>query len=241
MSSPRKRLVLFVEGQADADAAPILVKHLLTEQNAWDCVSLDAAPFQVGNFDDLSGRNADRWHRYLKNAHKRDNLGGILLLLDGDLKSKQSGQRFCPRDQAHDLSRRAMAVGAGVTFSLATVFACREYETWLIASIEALVSPSRHGHAEINIDADFPGGNIEINPRDAKGWLGKHTTPRYKPTTHQVLLTRWMVQNLNPIRQRQLRSFRRLENAVRQLIDALRTDHPVVTPLPPAAPEAEQP
>lgn len=32
-----KRIVLFVEGEGEAEALPKLVKQLLTEQNAWGC------------------------------------------------------------------------------------------------------------------------------------------------------------------------------------------------------------
>jgi hypothetical protein len=44
-----KRIVLFVEGEGEADAVPKLVKRLLTEQNAWDAVWLDEAAFRVGH------------------------------------------------------------------------------------------------------------------------------------------------------------------------------------------------
>lgn len=48
-----KRIVLFVEGEGESDAAPRLVKRLLTEQNAWDAVFLDEHPFRVGEINNL--------------------------------------------------------------------------------------------------------------------------------------------------------------------------------------------
>jgi hypothetical protein len=41
-------LVLFVEGDGDYHAAPILVTRLLTELGAWDAVYLDPQPFGAG-------------------------------------------------------------------------------------------------------------------------------------------------------------------------------------------------
>jgi hypothetical protein len=46
-----KRIVLFVEGEGEADAVPKLVKRLLSEQNAWDAVSLDENTFRVGEVE----------------------------------------------------------------------------------------------------------------------------------------------------------------------------------------------
>jgi hypothetical protein len=51
-----KRIVLFVEGEGESDAVPKLVKKLLTEQNAWDVVFLDDAPFRVGEVTKLDVR-----------------------------------------------------------------------------------------------------------------------------------------------------------------------------------------
>ena len=44
-----KRLVLFVEGDGEHKAAPVLVERLLTEHNAWDCLFLDPHPFRIGS------------------------------------------------------------------------------------------------------------------------------------------------------------------------------------------------
>jgi hypothetical protein len=44
----RKRLVLFVEGEGDERAVPVLIKRFLTDQNAWPEVILDEQPFRIG-------------------------------------------------------------------------------------------------------------------------------------------------------------------------------------------------
>ncbi len=52
-----KRLVLFVEGEGESDAAPILIKRLLTHRKAWEIVTLDESPFRVGAIN----RIAKKW------------------------------------------------------------------------------------------------------------------------------------------------------------------------------------
>ena len=124
----RKRLVLFVEGEGDVTAAPALVKRLLTELATWDCLSLDPDPFRIGAVNNLFGKSEQNWIKKLHFAAKGGNLGGVLLLQDGDITLKQ-GQPFCARDISRDLSRRACAAGAGSVFSVASVFACQEFES----------------------------------------------------------------------------------------------------------------
>ena len=43
-----KRLILFVEGEGEADAVPTLVRRLVTDQDGWNGVFLDDNPFRVG-------------------------------------------------------------------------------------------------------------------------------------------------------------------------------------------------
>ena len=81
----RKRLVLLVEGQGDREAAPVLLKRLLPP-NAFDSVILDSdPPLRVGEFRKLSRNDYQDWRRYLRAAvTTRKNVGGCLLILDGD-------------------------------------------------------------------------------------------------------------------------------------------------------------
>jgi hypothetical protein len=135
--APPKRLVLFVEGEGDAYAVPVLVQRLLNDLAPWDCLFLDRDALRVGNVAKLTGRRAGEWARFIGVARKRRNLGGILLLLDGDVPP--AGEReFCARRTGWDFSRRAREQGAGSLFSVASVFALQEYESWLIGGIEAL-------------------------------------------------------------------------------------------------------
>jgi hypothetical protein len=224
-----KRLVLFVEGKGDIFAAPALIGKLLHELQASDPAAfLDSKPLRVGGVTSLFGKKAKNWTDNLQVAVKRGNLGGILLLLDGDVEAWPD-KRFCARNVGRDLSRRARAAGAGSVFSVASVFACQEFESWLIAGIESLAGKKlANGRIEIPANLKAPAGDLERHPRDAKGWLNQYIPAGYNPPTDQEPLTRAV--DLNAIRQHNLRSFRRLESALRQLVVAIRSGKHIVTP-----------
>ena len=90
-----KRLLLLVEGEGDVEAAPILLKRLISECGAFDVVFLDPHPFQVGEYPKIAKGEFGEWRRFLQAAAKRRNLGGCLLLLDGDSPMKVDGKPFC--------------------------------------------------------------------------------------------------------------------------------------------------
>jgi hypothetical protein len=237
MASP-KRLVLFVEGEGDRDAGPILVSRLLTEMGAWESLFLDDKPFVVGSVDKLTAdENAD-WLRFLKAAGRRKNLGAVLLLLDGDITPIR-GEPFCPVTFGRRLAQQARDAGAGAVFSVATVFACREFESWALAALDRLAGLHfPDGRPGVPVGTDAPAGDLEVAPRDAKGFLDRVIAAGYKPTRDQGPLTRLLVDHLGAVRDRSLRSFRRLEEAVRQLHQAVRTGQHIATPSPlgPASP-----
>ncbi|HWG41200.1 MAG TPA: DUF4276 family protein [Gemmataceae bacterium] len=227
MAAP-KRLVLFVEGDGDVAAAPALIGKLLNEMQASDALFLDSKPLRIGGVTSLFSKKARNWTEKLLVAAKRGNLGGVLLLQDGDMDAWW-GQRFCARDIGRDLSRRARATGAGSVFSVASVFACQEFESWLIAGIESLAGKSlANGRIVIPANLKVPESDLEQHPRDAKGWLNHYIPRGYNPITDQEFLTRAV--DVNAIRQRNPRSFRRLESALRQLVEAIRSGKHIVTP-----------
>ena len=224
----RKRLVLFVEGEGDQKAVPVLVKRLLTEARAWDKIILDPDPFKVRSHGALAKDNYESWTNKLRAAAKRSNVGGVLLVLDGDEKSR-TGEVFCARRAAAELATRAHAAGGGKLFSVAVVFALQEYESWLIAGVKSLAGRPLSG----NLRGVLPGtappdGDLEASPREAKEWLSKFMPDGYKPTTHQQPLSE--IVDIATIRERHLRSFRRFENAVRELVTAMSTADPICTP-----------
>jgi hypothetical protein len=222
-----KRLVLFVEGEGEADAVPKLVKRLLTEMGDWYDILLDDEPFRVGHVSQLVKEDFCKWKRLLGASLKRSNVGGVLLILDGDIE-KVMGKDFCAAAVAKSLVGAAMHVGAGKTFSVAVVFARQEYETWLIAGITSLAGRRLPDGRLIKSNAKAPDGDLELSPRDAKGWLRPFVEGGYKPTRDQAALTTLV--DLEVIRARKLRSFRRLESAVSSLREAIRCDCHIVSP-----------
>ena len=77
-------------------------------------------------------------------------------------------------------------------------------------------------------DAKAPQGDLEESPRDAKGWFSDVIEGGYKPTRDQAELTELV--DLQAVRKRKLRSFRRLESALAQLVSAIRSEKHLVTP-----------
>jgi hypothetical protein len=238
-----KRLVLLVEGQGDVEAAPVLVDRLLKEYNSaepvFDAVCLDRLPLRVGEFAKIR-RNRDQrgvhdfaeWRRFLEMATRdRRNVGGCILLLDGDSPVSIAGRPFCAATAARILAAEARKVGAGKLFSLGIVFACMEFESWLISGIESLqdrrLANERHGIKKTTVSLP---PDPETAPRDAKGWIGKVMTMGYSPTRDQAELTQLV--DLEVVRKRSPRSFRRLESALKQIVAAIRSGNHVVSPMP---------
>jgi hypothetical protein len=152
-----------------------------------------------------------------------------LLLLDGDSKTTAPGQPFCAMHAGRRLAEAAREVGAGTMFSAAIVFACMEFESWLIAGAESLVGkPFPDGRTGLPRAVQSLPPNPEVAPRDAKGWLRQNMPNGYKETVDQAELTGLV--DLGAIRRKEMRSFRRLEAAVRELVEAIRLGQPIVTP-----------
>lgn len=224
----RKRLVSFVEGQGDAAATPILLSKIVTELSGHDIAYVDPSPFTIKGIGQLSGKNAANWPNKLRAAALRGNLGGVLLLIDGD-SDRFEDRAFCPVQAAQTLSERARGAGAGTIFSVVIVFACQEYESWLLAGIESLAGMVyRDGTNAIRRDAKSPKSDLDSAPRNAKGPLGKCLTQGYNEAIDQEVLTQMMA--LDSIRSRGMRSFRRLESAVSTLVKAFRDGIHIVSP-----------
>lgn len=224
-----KRLVLLVEGDGDVQAAPILLKRLLADYGAFDVVRLDPHPLRVGEYGKICRNGFSEWHRFLQVAAKRGDLGGCLLMLDGDSRATTAGQPFCAQVAARFLANEARKAGGGSLFSVAIVFACMEFESWLIAGAPMLAGKSfADGRKELPERIEAVPADPESAPRDAKGWFRRIMKTGYKPTRDQAELTRLL--DLPAVRQRGMRSFRRLEHAVKELVEAVRCGEHRVTP-----------
>lgn len=227
--SPR-RLVIMVEGKGDLQAVPVLVNRLLDDAGTTECFYIGQV-MTVGGLEALTGKRAPKWLNYLRAASKYRDLGAVLLLLDGDhdlVINDATGAKepFCAARVARRLVHAARAAGAGNHFSLACVFAMREFESWLACAAEQLRGlPLPDGRAGVHPNAMLPGDDPE---RTGKGWFQKHMLRGYVETRDQVLLTRMV--SIDAIRSRGSRSFVRLENALKLLCEAGRQDRHVVSP-----------
>ena len=107
------------------------------------------------------------------------------------------------------------------------MFACMEFESWLIPGARSLAGVLlADGQRFPTSIRDMP-PDPETAPRDAKGWFRKKMG--YKPTLHQAELTRLV--DFGLVRDSQVRSFRRLEHAIEELVEAIRSGAHRVTPV----------
>ncbi len=224
-----KRLVLFVEGDADVDAVPILVRKILTDLDLWDSVILEKAPFRIGSSYSISGKHKAKWVNHLKSAMKRRDVGGVLVILDGDADDWEGQKPFCASIAARTLVERAKETGAGTTYSLGLVFACLEYESWLLAVVESLAGKRlSDGRSGVLAGTQRYEGDLESAPRGAKEKFNDLLGRVYKETLDQAELTKLV--DLAEIRERGMRSFTRLETAIKQLAGACKSGSHLATP-----------
>ena len=225
-----KRLVLLVEGHYDGPAVAHLVKTIMAYScpEAFETVFLDHDAIRTGNVPKVSGRFGRAvWLEHIRNAGRRKHVAGILAVLDGD-EDFFEGQPFCPAVAARALAGRAAEAGSGTTHSVAVVILRQEFESLLLAAAAQLSGLK----ADARLEPD-----PEVSPRGAKKWLRDNLTGGYSESGDQLTRTR-EVTDWGPVRAR-MRSFRRLECAVLQLVRAAVSGQHVATPTtppPPAAP-----
>ena len=225
-----KRIVLFVEGPGDVLAAPVLAHDIFSELACWEHAFLDPNCMRVGDLGSLLKNEGEKWIRLLGTAAKRPRLGGVLLFLDGDTK-KIGREPFCAVKMAKRLVKLSEISGAGTLFSVACVFARREFESWIIACADAIANvPLVDGRILLPTGFELPQGDLEEHPRDAKGWLDERMPNGYSETQDQVERTRLMTKH-KPIIRNRMRSFRRFEKAMADLVQGIRSGVPIVSPV----------
>jgi hypothetical protein len=227
----RKQLVPFVEGEGDELAVPVLLKHFLTAINAWRWLTL-GPPILVGEIPALARNGFEKWKKRLAGAMKRPNFAGGFILLDGDV-SVRANEPFCAFRAAAELVAAARTVGAGQSFSLASVFVRQEYESWLIAGLEPLAGTTV-GERRVTLPKGLIGSDLDLeeHPRNAKKWLKTNLVGGYRETIDQESLTKAILEHPLPERLQRMRSFCRLQKAVAEVADGIRTGKRVATPEP---------
>ncbi len=228
-----KRLVLLGEGHGEVHALPILVGKLLLEKdhNSTFFVDKDVIRFSSSRVlrPDESRQRPDftQWIKGVTIAARRSNVGAVLAVYDGDLKFFPPGSnlQFCAAIVAKSLAAAATGAGAGRTFSLSVVFACAEYETWLVAGAESLRGRClNNGRIALSPTAVFPPGDPESH---GKRWLEQNCS-NYRPSRDQGALTELL--DLQCVRSKNLRSFQRFEHALDQLLEAVSNNSHIATP-----------
>ena len=116
-----------------------------------------------------------------------------------------------------------------IFFSVATEFACQEFESWLIAGVASLSEKSlTDGRTGVKAHMRPPQEDLELAPRNAKRWLNGVMESGYNAAKDQLLLAEMV--DLALIRNRPMRSFLRLESALFKIVEACRNESHVVSP-----------
>jgi hypothetical protein len=228
-----KRLVLLGEGHGEVSALPILINKLLEEKGATRSLYLDRDVIRTGFSSlvkwDKTKKQPDYsiWLSRVALATGRREVGGVLAVYDGDIPQFPAGSEsaFCPATAAKSMAEAAKASGAGKLFSLAVVFACPEYETWLVAGAESFAGRQlSDGRVLLPKDVNIPTSDFESR---GKRWLEKHCEG-YRETRDQAMLTELL--DVDILRGKNLKSFTRLEHAIDQLLEATEKSQYVATP-----------
>ena len=190
---------------------PGLVRRILWERlYRYDISRLNAIPAKgkanlVSKFEQLIGYAL------------HENCAAILVLVDADEE--------CPLEESARLVERAAALNLNVP--VAIVYANSEYETWFICSLSE--DESEGIRARLGIPASVSAPENAESIRGAKEWLINNMSRdlKYQETEDQENLTHHIDIDLTHGRSR---SFRRLCHAVEELIQAIDSHIPVVTP-----------
>lgn len=189
-------LIALVEGEGEVASVPLLLRKLLYEQGIYDWAI--PSPMRVGSL----GALMKKLPQVLDVATGKVACGAVLILLDLD--------DGCPMVKARELAADVRRLA--VPIPVAVVFAHCEYEAWFLASLSTIAG--NHG---IPAGTTYPG--LVEERRGAKEWI-TGVMPSgvvYKQTRDQARMT----QLLEPAAARlESRSFRRLEHAVQELLQA---------------------
>lgn len=228
-----KRLVLLGEGHGEVSALPILISRLLKEKNAGDVLNLDwdiirDRPTNMVKWDKTKQQpDFSKWVERIELAARRREVGAVLAVYDGDAKKFPAGSPndFCAATAARMMASFGAQAGAGKMFSLSVVFACSEFETWLVAGAESFAGRVlSDGRIILPSHVTLPSCDHELR---GKGWL-EHNCESYRPTRDQSILTKLL--DFQFVRAKRLRSFQRLEHSVEQLLEAVANERHISTP-----------
>ena len=197
-----------VEGHGDVAAAPVLLRRLIAEAQAWETVI--GRPIRRKRSQLIRQPEVDKAVRL---ARLQPNCRGILVMFDADTD--------CPAELGTAV--RQWAVAAAADMPCEVVLPQREYEAWFLAAIESL-----RDHRGIRPDAvSHPEPEA---PRGAKEQLEARMHPggSYFETTDQPAFSKMFSM---AAAHRRCRSFRKLTSSFGALLRGMGQE---VTPWPPA-------
>ena len=205
-------IVPIVEGDGEVEAVPLLLRRVLGERHGRYDIRIQR-PINARGKPKLLRKFAS----FLEYARRDQECNAVLVLLDGD--------KDCPRVLTADLAQTV----AGLNMSVPVVIVCahREYEAWFIASLDSEKGDGIRATLGLSETAAFEGDVESIG--SPKGWIQAQMpqSTGYKETQHQASLTPFIdIEHT----QGRSRSFRRLCHAVEEILCAIESGTPIVTP-----------
>jgi hypothetical protein len=205
-------IFVVVEGHGDERAAPHLLRRITHEHlGKYD---FSFKPYNTKSRGNITTPNGIE--SVLGILRKKTECKGVLVLLDAEAED-----RDCPVSLACELAKRVQK--QGLPFPVTVVVAVCEYESWFLANLERIAP---HYLADPNIRYN---GDVE-EECSAKGWLSRHrpSSLAYKETVDQERLTFEIdLKHTAEVS----RSFKRLIEAVEELLDCIDRKATVVTPI----------
>ena len=195
-----RAIVPIVEGQAETESVPVLLRRLFASANVYDVQT--ARPFRVSRYRIVRENEIERAVRQVIKARK--DVCCIFVILDCD--------DDCPAELGPALLKRCKSV---TRLPVAVALPKREFENWFLGAKESL-----RGVRGIRTDASAPPNPEEI--RGAKERLRKNTEKkRYNAVIDQPALAARMDLELA---QRRCPSFDKFVRDVHRLISQLNRD-----------------
>lgn len=212
------KIVPIVEGEGDVKAFPILLRKLIHEK-------FDRYDFEVmqplnthTKFNIVKQRGLEKFVQHAENkleCDKTSEYGGIVILLDAD--------KDCPKKLAIGLAKRI-----STKYPTVVVVANKDYEAWFLPFISTMAGQKISGRLLIKAGLS----SIETTDgQKGKSWIEANDdlSSPYNEPDDQPPLTELI--DISNAALKKMRSFKRLEDAIEELILAVDARKSIVTPL----------
>ena len=168
-----KSTVVIVEGDADREAVPFLLRRVIEHEDIIDHTILER-PIRARDIPTV--RREGELERFVQLACTRKGADSVLVLIDCD--------DDCARDVAFEFSKRLDGIAQVARKKVGVGFFCREFEALFLCCISFL--NQKYPALGLILDG-APAPEVAENIRDAKGTLARLIpSGTYKPTRHQA-------------------------------------------------------